>query len=90
MRTKQILGISVEDRLPDTYNSYDSYGNDLTVSGTVITNLGAACYCSQHDSYEGAVWIYVDWCHKEAGKMLDGVTHWVPIPDLIKQEKPSN
>ena len=85
----QNQGISVEDKLPATYGSYDSYGNDLTVSDPVVTNKGLACYCSEHDNYGGSVWIGVDWDHKEAGRKLEGVTYWLreAVLDLRNQAK---
>lgn len=72
--------ISVEDELPDTYHSYDSYSNDLKVSDAVVTNIGAACYCDEHDFYDAPCWIAVDWDNSEAGSLIEGVTHWMPLP----------
>ena len=85
----QNQGISVEDKLPATYGSYDNYGNDLTVSDPVVTNKGLACYCSEHDNYGRSVWIGVDWDHKEAGRKLEGVTYWLreAVLDLRNQAK---
>ena len=79
--------ISVKDELPNTYNSYDSYGTDLTVSDPVVTDKGVACYCSEHDAYTAPCWVLIDWDHSEAGRLLIGVDYWMPLPELRGQCK---
>ncbi len=69
----------VEQEVPSTYDSYNSYGTNLTISDPVMTNKGVACYCSKHDNFDATLWVGIDWCHKEAGRPLKGVTVWMPL-----------
>ena len=82
LQQSQSEWFKVEDKVPDTYGMYDSYGNNLVVSDIVVTNVGVACYCTEHDRYDTPTWIDVDWDHKEAGRPILGITHWTPVPQL--------
>lgn len=70
---------SVEDRLPETYKSYGFNGIDVEVSDIVATNQGAAVYL---DGY----WCEVGWDSHDLGKRIQGVTHWMPLPQPPKEQ----
>lgn len=79
--------ISVKDKLPETYETYDFTGESVEVSRTVIVNIiersiSYTC-CAVYMKQDG--WITESWDSSEVGRPLSDVTHWMVLPDPIKR-----
>ena len=63
-----------EKTLPATYESYDFAGKPITTSYTVITNMGVG-------TYKNGEWVTAKSDVSETDKGLQGVTHWMSVPE---------
>lgn len=72
--------IPVEDRTPDLKLSLSngfSYESDRVLVGGKEYGVSIACLYS--DGYDRAWW----WTERH-GEELEGITHWMPLPDVPK------